>query len=170
MSYIADLERYGQPWSVSLDLNAAGTQTIATPTGLRRDPTGSHIAGDRCALEMGLVILGFSWDVNCDAVDQGFYLISRGNDNISRIRYRVINKIDPSSIGSATKMSGCVSPCWIPAQPADARLSPSQDGESFFVQTVGTPLGQSNILVWGIHTSMDFGKFYTGSPAIFPTA
>jgi len=143
-----------------MDLFTDATTTLASPTKLRIDPQG--IAGDRMAAEHCIIVLGFCYNVRASAADVGFRLISRGDDNIERVHYRFLAVSSGNFIQT-------VSPLFMPIQPADYRNSPALHGYSLIVDKIGSPAAGSYFMAWGINTTMDFGKFYTGSPAIFPT-
>jgi hypothetical protein len=156
---LEEIDRYGQPWFVCQDLNAAKTDEIVRPTPLRRDPQG--IQGDRLSNKVHLIVRGFAFTVVSAGAGNGFYLKSRGTDNQERIHFRYIS-------GAAGAVCLAVTPCFIPIAIAEL-TSPVTDPYSLFIETVGTCTLGSCVSIWGLHTTMDFGRQgYTGSPVVFP--
>jgi hypothetical protein len=170
MLNLNELYSYGTPWRVSYNLaDASATQDLVIPTPLR---TGSlNIANQRFQERNGIIILGFAYTFRASAADVGFELVSIDDayDPGTTRTFSIFNV----KAQAAGVLNLSVSPCFIPLTPANPFASTPVGGASGatlrLVATATKPTS-GTLLIWGIHGTMDFGKWgYSGSPAFFPS-
>lgn len=167
MVSLTDLDQDGELWRVSIPLTASmSSVTLVTPKPYF---AGNVNIANQYSVnrQYGIVLMGFSYN---------FY--TSGASSIT------LNSYDPwiaegtitetpiwsHPVGAAGYYSHSAHNLIVPLSPADRRpdASPEFANGATLRITTASNLTAGSILLWGIHTQKDFGRYgLTGSPADF---